>query len=154
MSAAMERWNRGLDIRLRFLNIGIEETVIQLDEVAGAGETEASGLEQVEQAIVDLAPNVLLLHGHGPAALAAAVSASKSGVTILRTGAGRRDGEISAIECACDRLASALVVEGEIGHEALLADGLADLVTVADPGADENSMDTLLQALLPRMRGR
>ena len=106
VSVALGEWTRGLDIRLRFLNIGFEESVLVLDAPPGPGEPAASALLAAERALERERPAVVILHGGGPAALAAAVSAAKSGVPLVRTGAGRRDGPAADEERAADRLAS------------------------------------------------
>jgi UDP-N-acetylglucosamine 2-epimerase len=123
VSGALEAWTRGLDIRLRFLNIGFEETVLVLAAPAGPGEPAAAALLQAEEAIARDAPAVVLLHGGGPAALAAAGSASKAGVPVVRTGAGARDGRSADEERATDRLA-AVRLAAEDGLAALRAEGL------------------------------
>jgi UDP-N-acetylglucosamine 2-epimerase len=125
VSAALSAWTRGLDIRLRFLNIGIEETVLELDGAAGPGEPAAAALASVERALRRAAPAAVLLHGRGPAALAAAVSAAKAGVPVVRTGAGARDGPGADEDRAADRLGAVLLAAGPAALEALRAEGLA-----------------------------
>ena len=118
VSVALAAWTRGLDIRLRFLNIGVEEEVLFLP---GRG----TALEAVEAALVRHRPAVVLLHGTGPAALAAAISSSKAGVPVVRTAAGIRDGEPGDEDRAADRLAAALLAAGPASVAALAAEGLA-----------------------------
>jgi hypothetical protein len=117
VSAALAAWTRGLDIRLRFLNIGVEEEVLVL--AAGDGAPAA-----VEAALLRRRPGVVLLHGRGPSALAAAIAASKAGVPLVRTAAGGRDGAAGDEDRAADRLCQArLSTEGE-ALAALEAEGL------------------------------
>ena len=116
VSGALAEWTRGLDIRLRFLNIGVEEAVVVL-----AGDA----LGVAEAALLRERPAAALLHGRGPLAMAAAISVSKAGVPLVRTGAGRRDGEFSDGERAADRLGTALLAEAAADLAALAAEGLA-----------------------------
>ena len=118
VSAALAAWTRGLDIRLRFLNIGVEEEALAVPAPAEA-------LAAVEAALLRVRPAVVLLHGTGPAALAAAVSAAKSAVPFVRTAAGIRDGAAADEDRAADRLAAALLAPGPGELEALAAEGLA-----------------------------
>ncbi|HEU4394352.1 MAG TPA: UDP-N-acetylglucosamine 2-epimerase [Planctomycetota bacterium] len=106
VSVALGAWTRGLDIRLRFLNIGFEERVVVLEATKGPGEPAAAALLASERAIDREKPAVVLLHGGGPAALAAAVSAAKAGVPVVRTAAGDRRGPGADEERAADRLAT------------------------------------------------
>jgi hypothetical protein len=122
-SEALAAWTRGLDIRLRFLNIGVEETVLAPPEPA-AGAPAAAALAEVERAVDRLEPSVLLLHGRGPVALAAALSAAKAGVPVVRTAAGLRDGPAGDEDRAADRLAAARLAPGAAALEALGAEGL------------------------------
>jgi UDP-N-acetylglucosamine 2-epimerase len=123
VSVALAAWTKGLDIRLRFLNIGVEESVIVL-EAAAPGEPAAAALAAVEEALGRGRPAVVLLHGGGPAALAAGVSAVKAGVPVVRTAAGLRDGPSSDEDRAADRLAAALLAAGPEALAALAAEGL------------------------------
>ena len=143
VSLAVNAWTRGLDIRLRFLNIGLEETVLVLPSGRGPAEPAAAGLEAVEQAISRLRPGAVLLHGGGPAALAAAVTAAKAGVPVVRTGAGRRDGPDGDAERAADRLATVRAS----------ADAAA-LAVLRDEGLDgtEGSPEEVVKALVRVVR--
>ena len=118
VSAALAAWTRGLDIRLRFLNIGVEEETLAVPLPAGA-------LAAVEAALLRHRPAVVLLHGGGPAALSAAISASKAAVPLVRTAAGVRGGASGDEERAADRLASALLAAGPGPLDALAGEGLA-----------------------------
>ena len=138
-SVALEAWTRGLDIRLRFLNIGIEETVLVLPDASGPGEPAAAALLASEEAIARCRPAVLLLHGGGTAALAAAVSAAKAGVPVVRTGAGRRDGPTADEERAADRLA-AVRLAAEEGLRSLRDEGLP-----AEPFTPEAAVRAVLR---------
>jgi UDP-N-acetylglucosamine 2-epimerase len=123
LSGALAAWTRGLDIRLRFLEMGVEETVLALD--AGEGRDAAAALASVERALARERPSVAVLHGRGPAALAAAVTASKAGLPLVRVGAGLRDGASADEDRAADRLASERFAAGEAALEALRAEGLS-----------------------------
>jgi UDP-N-acetylglucosamine 2-epimerase len=118
VSTALAAWTRGLDIRLRFLNIGVEEEVLALPVPGNA-------LAAVEEALARRRPAVVLLHGGGPAALAAAVSAGKAGVPVVRTAAGLREGASGDEERAADRLSASLLARDGGGLRALAAEGLA-----------------------------
>ena len=125
VSGALTAWTKGLDIRLRFLNIGVEEAHLALEETSGPGEPAAAALLAVERAVAKERPGVVLLHGGGPAALAAAVTASKAGLPVVRTAAGRRDGPWGDEERAADRLSAVLLAPDAAALEALRAEGLA-----------------------------
>ena len=123
VSGALVSWTRGLDIRLRFLNIGVEESVVVL-EGAPPGEPPGAALASVEEALWRSRPAVLLLHGRGPAALAACVSAGKAGVPVVRTAGGLRDGATADEDRAADRLSAALLAPGPAALAALAGEGL------------------------------
>lgn len=118
VSAALAAWTKGLDIRLRFLNIGVDEEILAVPLPAPA-------MAAVEAALLRARPAVVLLHGTGPAALAAAVAAGKAQVPVVRTAAGERDGAAGDEDRAADRLASALLAAGDAALAALSAEGLS-----------------------------
>lgn len=124
VSAALGDWTRGLDIRLRFLNIGVEESILVLDAAAAPGGPAPAALEAVEAAVERHRPAVVLLHGRGAGALAAAITGAKAGVPVVRTAAGLRDGAGADEDRAADRLASALLAPGPGPLAALEAEGL------------------------------
>lgn len=125
VSEAVAAWNRGLDIRLRFLNLAVEEAVVEVPAPAGDGQPADGALAASEDAIRRESPAVVLLHGGGPAALAAALSAAKAGIPLVRTGAGRREGRWVDEERAADRLCAARLAASPGNLAVLAAEGLA-----------------------------
>ncbi len=137
---AVVDFNRGLDIRLRFLSIGIEETVVEIGDAAGAAET-------VSQAAGRLAPDAVVLFGDGPAALAAAAAAARSKAPLVRVGAGRRVGVDADAARAIDRLAALLVVDGAAAAAALAAENLAAPCVEVGGFADAAAADKIVRAV-------
>ncbi len=125
VSEALAAWNRGLDIRLRFLNLVVEESVRVLPEAAPGADALAGALGGAEEAVLREAPAVVLLHGRGPAAVAAALAVVKAGLPLVRSAAGRRDGRGADEERAADRLCAARLAEEDGDLGALAAEGLA-----------------------------
>ncbi len=121
-------FNAELDIRLRFLAIVIEERELVVDGVEDAA-------LRCEEAFGAYRPDVVALHGEGPAAVAAATAAVRAGRVLVRVGAGRRDGPDADAARAVDRLAHALVAFGDGPLAALREEGLAGR-TVALPAPD------------------
>jgi hypothetical protein len=138
VSPALRAWTKGLDIRLRFLNIGIEERVLDLPP----GSAEAAGVA-VERDLASFRPDVLLLHGGGDAALGAALAAARAGIPVVRSAAGRRDGAAADAERAADRLAAALLAADAPARDALAAEGLR-----GEPFSPEAAVQAVLR--LPR----
>jgi len=140
--AAVE-FNRGLDIRLRFLSIGIDETVLEVGDAA-------AGAEAVRAAILDRSPDAVLLFGDGASALAAATSAARARTPIVRVGAGRRVGPDADAARAIDRLASLLVVDGAAAAAALEAESVTsprvDVGDFADPAAGDKIVRAVSRA--------
>jgi len=140
--AAVE-FNRGLDIRLRFLSIGIEETVLEVSDVAGAAES-------VSAAMSERAPDAVVLFGDGAAALAAATCAVRGHTALVRVGAGRRDGADADSARAIDRLAALLIVDGPAAAAALDAEEVAaprvDVGGFDDPAAGEKIVRAVSRA--------
>ncbi len=132
LSAALEAWSRGLDIRLRFLNIGIEELVVDVSADGAPGEGAAEGLAAVEAAILREKPALLVVHGGGAAALAAVITAAKSGVPSLRTAAGVRGGPEDGEERAADRLATVRLAGDAAAAARLRGEGLDATESPAD----------------------
>lgn len=124
LSEALGAWTRGLDIRLRFLDMGVEESVLVLDGPEGPRAPAGPALEAVERVLARDRPTVVVLHGRGPAALAATVTAGKAGIPLVRVGAGLRDGPSADEDRAVDRLATVRLAAGEAGLEALRSEGL------------------------------
>jgi len=70
---AARNFNRGLDIRLRFLDVGFE---IRSLSVPDEGEFPAAGLDRL---LATFAPSAVLLLGNGPRLLECAAVAAKAG---------------------------------------------------------------------------
>lgn len=140
---AVAEFNRGLDIRLRFLSIGIEDSVVQASEAASAADAVAA-------AIAASAPDLVVLFGDGPAALAAAGVAIRSNAMLVRVGAGRRDGESADAARAIDRLAAIHLVHDAAAVAALDAESAPgqriDIGDAADPAAGERIVRALSRA--------
>ncbi|MCK6480620.1 MAG: hypothetical protein L6R43_10855 [Planctomycetes bacterium] len=136
-AAAVAAWNRALDIRLRFLDLVIEEAAVALGPPEGVP---AEGHPGAAEALRRERPSVALLHGRGPAALAAAVSAGRAGVPLVRTAAGLRDGPDADADRAADRLAAALLAPSGEALAVLAAEGLA-----AEPFSAEAAVKALIR---------
>lgn len=152
VSAALAAWNRALDIRLRFLHIGVEEAVLVLVSVPGPGEPAASSLGEVERAIERERPAMVLLHGGGPGALAAAVTSAKAGIPVVRTGAGRREGPHADEERAADRLAAGCLADDGAAMAALRGEGLGERSGETGPPADPGSAERVVKAVIRILR--
>jgi UDP-N-acetylglucosamine 2-epimerase (non-hydrolysing) len=137
---AVVEFNRGLDIRLRFLSIGIEETVVEVADAAAAAEV-------VSKAAADRAPDAVVLLGDGPAALAAATSAVRARAALVRVGAGRREGPDADAARAVDRLASLLVVDLPAAAAALDAESLAAPRALVGDFADAAAGEKIVRAV-------
>jgi hypothetical protein len=133
VSASLADWNRGIDIRLRFLNIGIEETRLDLEPGADIGEDCAVALERVETAIARERPVLILLHGGGAPALSVAVTAAKATVPLFRTSAGMRGGPFDGEERGADRLATVRMAAGSAALAELVEENLGE--GSSDPGS-------------------
>jgi alkyl hydroperoxide reductase subunit AhpF len=137
---AIVEFNQGLDIRLRFLAIGIEETVIDAESAAAAADGVAAELARRQ-------PDAVVVLGDGPAALAAAACAARAGRAVVRVGAGRRDGALADESRAIDRLAALHLVHGAAAAKALDEEGLtAQRVDVGD-AEDAASGERIVRAL-------
>jgi hypothetical protein len=140
---AVVEFNRGLDIRLRFLSIGIEETVIEVADAAGSAES-------VALAIRTGLPDVVVLFGEGAPALAAATIAVRERAVLVRGGAGRRDGPHADADRAIDRLATVHLVHCAAEARNLESEGCAaqaiDVGAAGDPAAGERVVRALSRA--------
>lgn len=154
VSGALAEWNRGLDIRLRFLNIGIEEARLDLAPAEDPGEAAAAALERVESHILRERPVLVVLHGGGPAALSTAVSAAKAGVPLLRTASGIRGGEHDGEERGADRLATFRLACGREALAHLVGEGLDE--GSSDPGSPGEAgwEEAVARAILRVVRDR
>ena len=138
VGAAVADFNRGLDIRLRFLSIGIDESVIEVD---GAGAADAV------TAAMETRPDVLVLLGGGAEAVAAATSASRAGIAVVRVGAGRRAGTDPDAARAIDRLAAVLIVHDAAAARALAAEGVTGLVVDVGGQDDPSAAVRIVEAV-------
>jgi len=140
---AVVEFNRGLDIRLRFLSIGIEETVVDVASAAGAADAVAAALRE-------RAPDLVVVFGDGPAALAAAACAARAHVVVVRAGAGRRDGPAADEARAIDRLAALHLVHGPAFAKVLEDEAAAgqrvDVGDAGDPASGERIVRALSRA--------
>lgn len=140
---AVVEFNRSLDIRLRFLSIGIDETVLDVADAAGSAEA-------VALAIRSGTPDVVVLFGDGAPALAAATIAVRDRAVLVRGGAGRREGPHSDTDRAIDRLATVHLVHGPAEARNLESEGCAaqaiDVGAAGDPAAGERVVRALSRA--------
>lgn len=118
IGAAVVAFNGALDIRLRFLAIGIEETVLAAGEPHAAPEAVARSLSS--------APfEAVVLLGDPEVAHACAAAADRAGVPVVRVGAGLRSGGAADASRAVDRIARALVALDDAAAEALRGEGFS-----------------------------
>jgi alkyl hydroperoxide reductase subunit AhpF len=140
---AVVEFNRGLDIRLRFLSIGIEETVIDVESSPAAATAVAASL-------AECVPDVVVVFGDGPAALAAAVCAARGGAIVVRAGAGRREGPAADEARAIDRLAALHLVHGaecaKVLDDEAVAGQRVDVGDADDPASGERIVRALSRA--------
>ena len=130
IESAVRAFNASLDIRLRFLSIGIEERVLRVADAEAAAEQVAAAL-----AASGGGPgaDVLVLLGGSEAAVAAAAAAARSHVPVLRVGAGERTGRDADAARSVDHMASIAIVHGPACAAALRDEGVAaDVEDVGD----------------------
>ncbi len=152
VSRALAAWNRGLDIRLRFLNVGVEEAVLVPAAGGDARPAPGAGLEEVEGSIRRERPALVLLHGGGPLALAAAITATKAALPLVRTGAGRRPAGTEGEERAADRLSSLRLADGAAEVATLRAEGLEGAAEEVGPAGSEGAAERVVKAVLRVLR--
>ena len=128
---AIAAFNASLDIRLRFLNIGIEPSVVAVAEAAEAAEV-------VDAALSQSPFDAALLFGGGAAALAAATTVVRSGVLLVRAGAGVRTGPEADASRAIDRLAGVLLPFDAAGTRSLQSEGLHAEAPIGRADDDES----------------
>jgi UDP-N-acetylglucosamine 2-epimerase len=133
-------FNRALDIRLRFLAIGVEETVLEVRSAAEASEALAAALKEQ-------APDAVLLLGDGPAALAAATCTVRERAILVRVGAGRRGGPDADASRAVDRLAALHLVHAESDAAALAGEGSATPLVEVGAVDDAATGEKIVRAL-------
>ena len=141
--AAVTGFNAGLDIRLRFLSIVIEEQVLEVSGAADAAET-------VSASVHSTPPDVVVLMGEGEAAVAAAAAVIRAHHVLVRVGAGARHGASADANRAVDRIATMHLAHGGDALAALEAEGLGgaahDVGPPGDPSIGERVVGTLSRA--------
>jgi len=126
---ALQAFNRGLDIRLRFLSIFLEDEEVRLDDPESAAERTAQVLDASR-------PSVVIVHGDGTSALAAATVAARGDAVLAHLGAGARGGEDADTARAVDRLCGLLLAVGDDAVAALASEGLAERTRALRAGPD------------------
>ena len=116
---AIASFNRGLDIRLRFLSILIEDTELRVEEPESAAEL-------VGAAIEERAPSIVVVQGDEVCALAAATVAARGDRVVAHLGAGTRPECDADTARAIDRVCGLLLPIGDAAYAALLEEGLGD----------------------------
>lgn len=126
-------FNRGLDIRLRFLAIGVEDSEVVVEEPESAAEI-------VAEAMAAAQPTVVLVHGDDSAALAAATIAARSDAVIAHVGAGVRSGLQEGADAdtarAIDHVCGLLLAIGPEAVEALAEEGLQERTRPLERGPE------------------
>jgi hypothetical protein len=129
---AVAAFNRGLDIRLRFLSIGIEDRELEIGEGPDAAVA-------AERELIAFRPDAVVLLGDGAAAVAAATVAVRHAGVVAHFGAGRRDGDAADTARAVDHLSNVLLVLDDAGDAALREEGLGErVVRVVESGGVED----------------
>lgn len=141
---AIQRFNRGLDVRLRFLSIGIEDAVVR----PGEGVEVAA---EIDAALDRHQPEIVLIVGSGAAAPAAATVAARRRVRTVRLGAGNRSGPHADYERATDRVCTWRLCLDRAALSRLEEEGLgADSSVVGD--SDSSTMADRVVDALSRIR--
>lgn len=144
VAEAVRAFNGALDIRLRFLAIGIEETVLAVADAASAAEAVGAALESREGRT---GADVVLILGDGDAAVAAATVARRAQVPALRVGAGDRPGPDPGAARAVDRICSVLLARGAEAVRTLREEGVTgEIEDVGEPG-DPATGERIVRAL-------
>ena len=149
LRSAIGEFNRGLDIRLRFLSIGIEDREVEVD----AGDEAAVA---VERALEDRPADAVIVLGNGAEAVAATTFAVRCVPVVAHWDAGRREDAAADTRRAVDHLSTLLLVRGDEADAVLRAEGLADRIArVAAPDAPEFGRDVInaLRAARARTSG-
>ena len=125
----VEAFNRGLDIRLRFLSIVVEggEALVADPE---------SAVEVVGALMTAAGPTIVLVHGDDAAALAAVTIAARSDAVVAHMGAGTRSGGDADTARAIDRVCGLLLAVGAEAAATLADEGLQDRTRRLEPGAE------------------
>lgn len=146
VDAALAAFNDGLDIRLRFLSIGIETRGVDVTSAADAAEI-------VGAALADGGADVVLLLGGGESAVATAATSRRAGTPVVRAGAGVRGrGDADGADRAADRLAEVLLPFDAAGAEALRVEGLVPGTEIGDP-AGPSAGSRVVAAVTAARRG-
>ena len=148
---AVRVFNSELDIRLRFLAIGIEEQIVEVGDPAHAAEAVATAVRRHT-------PEAVVLMGDGETAVAAAASVKRSGSALVRVGAGGRGGPHADAARAVDRLATLLLAHGEEAMTVLeteeLTEGRHDVGPANDPETGARIVRALCRARRANQGGR
>ncbi len=129
IGAAVASFNADLDIRLRFLSIGVDEIVL---DVATAEDAAAS----VGRALASGAADVVVLLGGGEAGLAAAAAVVRAQIPLFRIGAGRRGSDGGASR-GIDHLASCRLALSAADAAVLASEGVDVAETMSGGTTDE-----------------
>lgn len=141
IGAAVASFNAELDIRLRFLSIGVDEVVL---DVASAESAAAS----VGRALAAGTADVVVLLGGGEAGLAAAAAVVRAQVPLIRVGAGRRDEDDGASR-GIDHLATCRFALSAADAAVLAAEG-ADAAETMTGGATDETGAAIVRAVTRR----
>jgi len=140
LTAAIESFNRSLDIRLRFLAIEIDEDVLVL-------ESPEQAQERVGDAVVAHGASACVVLGGGVVALAAATAAARARCVVLRVGAGERDADDAETSRALDRIAAIRLAHSPQAAGVLEGEGLTSAVEIVGAPADENVGERIVRVL-------
>ena len=144
---AVASFNRGLDIRLRFLSIVVEDRELFVDDAESAAAA-------VGAALAADAPAIVLVQGDDTAALAAATLAARGERVVAHLGAGSRSGPHADVARAIDRICGLLLAVGDGAHERLAEEGLgARAVRLVDGPEIGNQVIKAVRAERVRRRG-
>jgi len=116
---AVAAFNRGLDIRLRFLSIGIEDRELVVNDAEQATAAVGGVLDE-------WCPDVVVLLGDGVSTVAAATIAARHPAMLARLCAGRRVGPEADAARAVDHLADVLLVVDDASELTLRDEGLSE----------------------------
>ena len=120
-------FNRGLDIRLRFLSIVVEDSELRVADPESAAELMGRSLEE-------FAPTVVLVQGGDASALAAATLAARTDAVVAHLAAGDRGVDDVDTARALDHVCGLLLALGESEMQVLRDEGLLDRARLLTPG--------------------
>ena len=144
VDAAMRAFNASLDIRLRFLSIGIEATSIDVSDAASAAEAVGAALAARDGRAAGA--DAVVLIGGGAPAVAVASTALRARVPVLRVGAGERVIDAGPSR-ATDRLCPVLLVHGEAQVLVLRDEGVTAEIEDVGPADAAATGDRIVRAL-------